>query len=69
MIKILYDFENVIVYIVNIILFTKNTFHHHLQLLALILERIQAQNLHVHVEETFLATKQVDYLGYTLTSK
>jgi hypothetical protein len=25
--------------------------------------------LHVHIEETFLATNQVDYLGYTLSSK
>ena len=63
MTKIFYDFEDVIVYIHNIILFTKTTFHHHLQRLALVLERIQSQNLHVHVEETFLATNQVDYLG------
>jgi hypothetical protein len=69
MTKIFYDFEDVIVYIDNIILFTKTTFHHHLQRLTLVLERIQSQNLHVHVEETFLATNQVDYLGYTLTSK
>jgi hypothetical protein len=67
MTKIFYDFEDVIVYIDNIILFTN--FHHHLQRLALVLERIQSQNLHVHVEETFLATNQVYYSGYTLTSK
>jgi hypothetical protein len=35
----------------------------------LVLDHIQSQNLHVHVEETFLSTNQVDYLGYTLTSK
>jgi hypothetical protein len=58
-----YEFEDIIVYIDNIILFTKTTFHHHLQRLALVLERIQSQNLHVHIEETFLATNQVDYLG------
>jgi hypothetical protein len=69
MTKIFYDFEDIIVYIDNIILFTNTTFHHHLQRLALVHERIQSQNLHVHVEETFLATNQVDYLGYTLTSK
>jgi hypothetical protein len=27
------------------------------------------QNLHVHVEDTFLATNYVNYLGYTLSSK
>jgi hypothetical protein len=69
MTKIFYDFEDVIVYIDKIILFTKTTLHHHLQRLALVLERIKSQNLHVDVEETFLATNQVDYLGYTLTSK
>jgi hypothetical protein len=69
MTKIFYDLEEVIIYIDNIILFTKTTFHHHLQRLALVLERIQSQNLHVHVEETFLATNKVDYLGYTITSK
>jgi hypothetical protein len=69
MTKIFYDFEDVIVYMYNIILFTKTNFHPHLQRLALVLERIQSQNLHVHVEETFLATNQVDNLGYTLTSK
>jgi hypothetical protein len=67
MTKIFYDFEDVIVYIDNIILFTKATFHHHLQRLALVLERIQSQNLHIHVEETYLETNY--YLGYTLTSK
>ena len=69
MTKIFYDFEGVIVYIDNIFLFTKSSLDHHLQRLALILNRIQAQNLHVHIEEIFLATQQVDYLGYTLSSK
>jgi hypothetical protein len=41
MTKIFYDFEDVIVYIDNIILLTKTTFHHHLQRLALVLESIQ----------------------------
>jgi hypothetical protein len=64
-----YDFEDVIVYTDHIILFTKLSFHHHLQQLALVLERLQSQNLHVHIEDTFQATQQVDYLGYTLSSK
>jgi HD-GYP domain-containing protein (c-di-GMP phosphodiesterase class II) len=41
---------------------------HHIQRLAAVLERICSQNLHIHVEETFLASKSVDYLGYTLTT-
>jgi hypothetical protein len=46
MTKTFYDFEDVIVYIDNIILFTKSSFDHHLQRLALVLNRIQAQNVH-----------------------
>jgi hypothetical protein len=63
MTKTFYDFEDVLVYIDNILLFTKSSFDHHLQRLALVLNRIQAQNLY------FLTTQQVDYLGYTLSSK
>ena len=69
MTKICYDFEDIIVYIDNIIHFTKSSFDHHLQRLYSVLQRLQEHNLHVHIEETFLATKEVDYLGYTLSPK
>jgi len=58
MTKIFYDFDDIIVYIDNIILFTKSTFQHHVSRLSSVLERIKSQNLHVHVEETFLAKKR-----------
>ena len=61
------NFEDIIVYIDNILLYTKKTFKHHLQRLSLVLEKLKRNNLHVHVEETFLASQKVDYLGYTLT--
>ena len=67
--KTFFDFDDVIVYIDNIILYTKHSFDHHLQRLELVLSRIRSQNLHVHVKETFLAVQSVDYLGYTLTTK
>jgi Reverse transcriptase (RNA-dependent DNA polymerase) len=69
MTKVLYDFEDIIVYVDNIILFTKLCFEHHVRRLALFLDRIKTQNLHVHIEQTFLAAKEVDYLGYTLSSQ
>ena len=31
--------------------------------------RLRKNNLHVHVEETYLASDRVDYLGYTLSTK
>jgi hypothetical protein len=57
--KILDDFEDVIVYINSIVIFTKQIFGHHINRLAQI----------IHVKETFLASQGVDYLGYTLSSK
>jgi hypothetical protein len=59
----------VIVYIEKIILFTKQTFEQHVNRLAQVFERIRQQNLHVHVEETFIASQEGDYLGYTISSK
>jgi hypothetical protein len=61
--------EDIIVYIDNIILFTKQSFHHHATRIKLIMEILSQHNLHVHVEQTFLASQSVDYLGYTLTTK
>ena len=62
------EFDDVIVYIDNIILYTKSTFEHHVQRLSSVLQQLRNNNLHVHVEDTFLASKKVDYLGYTLTT-
>jgi hypothetical protein len=67
--KVFYDFEDVILYIDNIILFTKKAFEQHVNRLVQVLERIRQQNLQVHVEETFIASQEVDYLGYSLSSK
>ena len=65
--KIFSDFDDIIVYIDNIILYTKSTFEHHVRRISAVLSQLQAHNLHVYVEDTYLASKQVDYLGYTLT--
>ena len=62
------DFSDVLVYINNILLFTKKDFNHHVKRLHQVLIILQKHNMHVHVEETFLASSTVDYLGYTLTT-
>jgi hypothetical protein len=69
MVKTFHDFEDVIVYIDNIIVFTKSSFQHYLQRLDLVFDRIKSKNLHIYVEEAFLAINRIDYLGYTLSSK
>ena len=63
------SFEDIIVYIDNIILLTKSSFDHHVKRLSAVLEQLKRNNFHIHVEDTFLASKKVDYLGYTLTPK
>ena len=63
------DFDDVIVYIDNIILYTMSTFEHHAKRLSAVLEQLRINNLHVHVEDTFLASIKVDYFDYTLTTK
>ena len=60
---------DILVYIDSIILYTKKDFNHHIQRLEQILFILKENDLHVHVEGTFLASKKVDYLGYTLTPK
>jgi len=69
MVEIFGTFDDIIVYIDNIILFTKGTFQHHLYRLNVVLKVLRINNLHTHVEGTSLASPKVDYLGYTLTAK
>lgn len=60
------DFEDIIVFIDNILLFTKSAFEHHVNKLNMVLQVIQKNNIHIHIERVYLASKKVDYLGYTL---
>ena len=63
------SYNDVIAYIESILFATKSSFEQHIQRLEQILIVLQRNNMHVHVEGTFLASKNVDYLGYTLTKK
>ena len=61
------DNENIFCYIDNILLVTHNVFEDNLQQLDEILLRLRNHNVQVHIEETFLAAKSFDYLGYRHT--
>jgi hypothetical protein len=61
--------NDVIVYIENILLLTKRTFEHLVHRITMIPQIIILNNLHVHLEQKFLASSSVEYLGYTLTTK
>ena len=59
----------ILAYIDNIILYTKKDFNDHIKRLEQILIILKENDLHVHVEDIFLASKKVNYLGYNLTPK
>ena len=61
--------ERMTTYIDNNILYTKKDFDHYLQRLEQVLFRLQENDIHVHVEDTSLASKKCNYLGYTLPPK
>jgi hypothetical protein len=56
MAKLFYEIEDLIAYIDNIIFFTKKIFEQHVKFLTQVIECICQQNLHLYVEETFLAS-------------
>jgi hypothetical protein len=62
--KVFCDFNDVVVYADNIILFINLVFEHSSQHLGIVLERIKKQKLNVQNLGTFLAAKEDDYLGY-----
>lgn len=53
-------------YIVNILIFTKVDYDHHLECIERVLQLLQDHELHVHLEKTFLSKEEVEYLGYML---
>ena len=59
----------IFVYIDIILLYTNKDFSNHIQQLKQIIIKLKQNYLHVHVEDTFLASKKVEYLGHTLTPK
>ena len=61
--SIFQTFTDVLVFMDNILLFTKKIFDHHLQRLTTVLQTLKENNLHVHIEDTFLASQGVDYLA------
>eukprot|EP00957_Ditylum_brightwellii_P150515 11461288-Ditylum_brightwellii.AAC.1 len=61
--------EGSMAYFDNIILYTKSTFEHHFKIIQAVLQVIRKNNLHVHIDKTFLAAQAVDCLGYFLTAK
>ena len=61
------DIEHVFCYIDNILVVTHKGFDDHMNCLEEVLQRLRANNIQVHIEETFLAAQHFDYLGYRLT--
>ena len=62
-------FTDTIAYMDDVLLAIKSSFEQHIQRLEQVLILLRLNNLHVHVEGIYLASKKVDYPGYTLTDK
>ena len=64
---VFHDVEQVFCFIGNILLVTHHGFDDHMDQLEGLLQRLRENNIQVHIEETFLASTNFDYLGYHLT--
>ena len=62
-------FIDIIAYMDNVRIATESSFEQHVQRLEQVLISLRINNLHGHVKGTYLASKTVDHLGYTLTDK
>ena len=61
------DLNYVLVYIDDLLVYTKGSFEDHLSKLSVVLNRLYEANFKVNIDKCHFATKQVDYLGYKLT--
>ncbi len=60
------NISNVIVYIDDLLVHTRNH-EDHLKVLDQVLDRLQTNNLKINLDKCFFGNKEVSYLGFTLT--
>ncbi len=63
---ILRNISNVIVYIDDILVHTKNH-EEHLKVLEQVLQRLHSHDLNINLDKCFFGNKEVSYVGFTLT--
>jgi hypothetical protein len=63
---VLRNISNVIVYIDDLLVHTK-THKDHLKVLEQVLDRLHTHNLKINLDNCFFGSKEVSYLGFTLT--
>ena len=63
---VLRDISNVIVYIDDLLVHTKNH-DDHLKVLEQVLQRLHSHNLKINLDKCYFGNKEVSYLGFTLT--
>jgi hypothetical protein len=69
MTKLFQDFTFVKVYMDDVLIFSPGTYHDHLRKLDKVLHRLYSKNLAVNPLKSYWAVKEVDYLGFRLTTK
>jgi hypothetical protein len=64
--KLMDGIENVIVYIDDLLIHSK-THEHHLQILDVVMDRLEENNMKINVAKYFFRNTEVNYLGFRLT--
>ena len=67
--EILGDLPFVLVYIDDVLIFTKGTFEQHLQHLDIVLERMASANLQISLPKSHFFADRIKYLGFILTKR
>ena len=69
MVKLFADMPFIKVFIDDLLIFSNGTYEDHLDKVKQVLERLQSKNLAVNALKSFWAVKEVDYLGFKLTTQ
>ena len=63
------DLPFVIIYLDDILVITKGSFHDHLNALQQVMERLRKNNLQVHADKSSFCSLETEYLGFKLTQQ
>ena len=66
--NIFIDLPFVKVYFDDLLIYSKGTFEEHLQQVETVLQRLHDANLQVHLDKSRFAVKEVEYLGYLIST-
>ena len=69
MCKLMDGIEGVLIYIDDLLIITKGSFEEHILVVEQVLEKMQRKDLQINIDKSHFAVKEVEYLGYILTTE